>query len=298
MKPGLDQLEAVLWIAKLGSFRGAASRLNISQPAISSRIRELEDQLGFGVIDRSSYKPRMTVEGQEVVRYAEQMIALAESFRTRFLRERLLPRSIKMGAADTFALTYLSPLLERLAVVYPHTQIELDIDFSSNLDRKLQKAELDIAFLTAPAASEAVHSEPLVRLELAWVASPKLALQQKPLAAADLLALPIITNPRPSHLYQTVMDWFSAGGYVPPRIHTCTSLTIMIKLAVDNFGISILPLILIQQELMTGRLVRIPIHHQPSSHYIATAFRTDKDREAHAAIASIARGIVDENQRL
>mgnify|MGYP003340213506 CR=1 FL=1 len=46
MRISLDQVEALVWIARLGSFRAAAHQLNVSQPAISGRIRELERQLG------------------------------------------------------------------------------------------------------------------------------------------------------------------------------------------------------------------------------------------------------------
>lgn len=296
MKPSLDQLEALLWIARLGSFRRAAHKLNVSQPAISSRIGELEEQLGFKVLDRSGHKPRLTAEGQEVVRYAEQMIALAESFRSRLLRQNAPPRSIRMGAADTFALTCLSPLLERLAALLPQTQIELDIDFSAKLDRKLQAGELDIAFLTSPSSHETVHAEPLIHLELGWIASPRLLIGPNRLTPADLLALPIITNPRPSHLYRTVMEWFSAGGYVPRRVHTCTSLTIMTNLAADGFGIAVMPLVLVREELRLRRLVSLSTTDPLPSHYISAAYRIDNDRDTLATVTTMAHAIVAERR--
>src|SRR5262245_10517224 len=114
MRLRLDQLEALSWIARLGSFRSAARQLRISQPAVSSRIRELERHLGFAVIDRSGARPRVTPKGGEVVRYAEQMIGLADSLATHFERQPLA-RTIRMGAADTFALTHLPGLLARIA---------------------------------------------------------------------------------------------------------------------------------------------------------------------------------------
>jgi len=84
MRPRLDQLEALLWISKLGSFRSAARKLRLSQPAVSSRIRELESELGVSLLDRSRHRPRVTAEGVDVLRHAEQMIGLAENFRARF----------------------------------------------------------------------------------------------------------------------------------------------------------------------------------------------------------------------
>lgn len=294
MRPSLDQLEALLWIAKLGSFRRAARHLNISQPAISGRIREMEDQLGFEVVDRSGRAPCLTSGGQETLRHAEQMIALADSFRGRIVRGNKPVRTIRMGAADTFALTCLSPLLERVASEHPEAQVELDIDFSSKLDRKLQAGELDIAFLTSPSTQDAVHVEPLLNLELGWIAGPRMLLPQGSLRASDLLSLPVMTNPRPSHLYSTILDWFAADGCVPMRIHTCTSLTIMTSLAMAGFGITVMPLILVQEELRSRRVVLLETVERVPSHFISMAYRIERDKELLAAIGAMARTIVSE----
>ena len=60
MRLRLDQLEAVFWIARLGSFRAAAERLNLTQPTVSMRIRELEEQVGGPLFDRNSYRARLS----------------------------------------------------------------------------------------------------------------------------------------------------------------------------------------------------------------------------------------------
>jgi len=292
MRPQLDQLEALLWISKLGSFRSAARKLRLSQPAISSRIRELENQLGISLLDRSRHRPRVTAEGLEVLRHAEQMIGLAESFRARFGDRDRLPKSIRMGAADSFALTHLSALLERLAELHPGTHVDLDIGFSTNLDRKLQAGELDIAFLTAPTPTAQVSVEPLLALELAWLASPRLGLHGRRLAPADLFQRSIITNPGPSHLYSTIHDWFAGAGIVPQRLNTCTSLTIVAKLAADGIGIAVLPPALVRRELARGHLVKLMTTPDLPLHYISVAYRVWTEQGDLAPIANLAHTLV------
>lgn len=297
MRPRLDQLEALLWISKLGSFRGAARKLRLSQPAVSSRIRELENQLGISLLDRSRHRPRITAEGLEVLRHAEQMIGLAENFRARFGARARLPRSIRMGSADSFALTHLSALLERLAELYPSTHIDLEIGFSANLDRKLQAGELDIAFLTSPTASSSVSVEPLVALDLAWLASPKLGIHGRRLGPDDLFQRPIITNPGPSHLYGTIHDWFASAGLVPQRLNTCTSLTIVAKLTVDGIGISVLPPVLVRRELARGRLVKLTTAPELPFHYISVGYRVWTEQGDIAPIANLAHTLVTRRGR-
>ena len=296
MRPRLDQLEALLWISKLGSFRSAARKLRLSQPAISSRIRELENQLGIKLLDRSRHRPRITPQGVDVLRHAEQMIGLAENFRARFgVRERL-PRSIRMGAADSFALTHLSALLARIADLHPGTHIDLEIGFSTNLDRKLQGGELDIAFLTAPTANGSVWVEPLLPLELAWLASPKLGLHKRLLGPADLFQRPIITNPGPSHLYSTIHDWFAGAGLVPQRLNTCTSLTIVAKLTADGIGISAMPPVLVRRELTRGNLVKLSTAPDLPTHHISVAYRVWTEQGDLAPIANLAHALVTRPQ--
>src|SRR3954471_858704 len=134
MRPRLDQLEALLWISKLGSFRSAARKIRLSPPPLPSRIRELENQLGISLLDRTHHRPRITAEGLDVLRHAEQMISLAENFRARLGERDRLPKTDRVGGAGSFALPHLSLLLERLAELHPATHIDLEIGFSTTLN--------------------------------------------------------------------------------------------------------------------------------------------------------------------
>jgi DNA-binding transcriptional LysR family regulator len=297
MRPRLDQLEALLWISKLGSFRGAARRLRISQPAISSRIRELEAELDVSLLDRAGQRPVITAEGLEVLRHAEQMIGLAENFRARFGDRGQLPKTIRMGAADSFAIAHLSSLIERIGELHPSTHIDLEVGFSANLDRKLQAGELDVAFLTSPTPNPAVSIEPLLDLDVAWLASPKLGLHGKQLTPVDLQQWPIITNPRPSHLHGVVHDWFAGAGIVPQRLHTCTSLTVAAKLTADGIGISMLPLVIVPRELARRQLIKLMTSPELPFHYISVAYRIWNDQGNLALVANLAHTLLARRSR-
>ena len=254
MKVQTNQLDALRWIARLGSFRAAAARLNVSQPTVSMRVRELERLLGATLFDRSGQRAVLTEAGRDLVRYAERILMLAEEMELRSAGAMAIEAPLRMGAADTFALTCLSPLLAQIEQLFPTLRVDLQIDFSFNLNRRLQKGELDIAFLTGPVDATDVRVEPLVRLPLAWVASPRLALSSRILEPRDLLRTPIITNPEPSHLYRTVHEWFAAGDCLPERITTCNSLTIMSRLASAGYGVAMLPTAILRAEFELGTL--------------------------------------------
>ncbi len=65
-------LETFVWVATLGSFRGAAAKLNTTQPAISQRIAQLEDEFGIRLLERTSRTVSPTEKGRELLVHAER----------------------------------------------------------------------------------------------------------------------------------------------------------------------------------------------------------------------------------
>lgn len=292
MRISLDQVEALVWISRLGSFRAAAQQLNVSQPAISGRIRELERQLGGSLFHRDEYRPRLTDLGMQTVRHAEQILALARSLEEHADPAKTLRGPIRMGFADSFALTHLPGLLARVEKTYPAAEFEIVIDFSANLDKKLQAGELDFAILTEPEAGPDIAVEPLEDLEIAWVAGRGISLPSKAMTPSDLKSFPIITNPRPSKLYSTVQDWFASVGDMPQRLYTCNSLTIMGNLTAKGFGLSVLPVILFTNEFKRGTLRIVPVKPALPKHHLAIAYRIDPGRPNLKPIRDVCHALV------
>ena len=70
----LKFLETLVCVAELQNFRQAAARLHTTQPAVSARIRALEDMLGIELIDRSGREIRLTPAGLEALRHARAIV--------------------------------------------------------------------------------------------------------------------------------------------------------------------------------------------------------------------------------
>ena len=83
-------LETFLWVVTLGSFRGAAQKLNTTQPAVSQRIAQLERELGVRLLQRDHRNASPTPSGRQLMLYAEKLIGLriGPGF-TRAVKERL-----------------------------------------------------------------------------------------------------------------------------------------------------------------------------------------------------------------
>ncbi|MGE0798706.1 MAG: LysR family transcriptional regulator, partial [Lautropia sp.] len=237
MKFSLPQLEALVWALRLGSFRAAALRLSITQPAISVRLRELEQAVGGELFRRGGYRAQPTALGRQIAWQAERVLEQAEIFERRLAGAQSLAGPIRIGAADAFAITCGSRLMHEIESRHPEVQAELRVDFSGRLDVSLRAGDLDIAVLTAPTPDPLLKIQPLIDFPLQWVGSPArldaLASRgrRRGSGPADIAHVPILTNPSPSNLYFSIADWFQRAGVQPARFITCNSLDIMTRLA-------------------------------------------------------------------
>jgi DNA-binding transcriptional LysR family regulator len=256
MNPTLRQIETFYWAARLGTFSAAAAKLNTTQPAVSARLQELEQSLAQPLFDRSRRSPRLTVEGRALLPYAERLMAAARDLAAASAAP-LAAGIVRVGAADTVALTWLGRLVARLGQTHPDLTVEIRVDLSVNLAQALLDGALDVAFLAGPLPSPRISAKPLGTLDVAWFAAPGLLGRKRSLAPSDLARLPILTHNPGSHLHAAILDWFRVNEAVPTRLSACNSLATVIRLTLDGLGIAVLPPRLMREEVAAGRLTRI-----------------------------------------
>src|SRR5260221_10117797 len=143
----IQSLETLLWITRLGSFSAAARHLRLTQPAITRRINELELQLGAPLFRRERPHAALTPAGKRCVRIAERMVADFAELKAAAGVSSGLTGSIRVGVSELIALTWLDRLLIRVDRRYPGVNIELDVDLSARLVKKLGARNVDIALV-------------------------------------------------------------------------------------------------------------------------------------------------------
>jgi DNA-binding transcriptional LysR family regulator len=291
----LKQIETFYCVARNGSFQSAAAQLHTTQPAVSSRIRELEQALGVQLFDRSGRQARLTARGRELVTHAQRLLAVAAAIREEIGGPEALVGLVRLGVADTIALTWLPELLNRFAEQLPGLGIELEIDLSINLLRLLMDRQIDIAFMVGPVPGPALASERLGSVELAWMAGAGLPLPAEPVLPAALAALPIITHSRGSHQHVMIQQWFRSRGLEPRRLSACSSLATIIHLTISGFGLSVLPVRAMTRQLEAGelRVVR-STDRLPSNEFVIT-YPVDGLETPVSLIASLATEIARSN---
>lgn len=248
MLKSLAHLHAYYWIARLGSFHAAASRLGVTQPTITARIRELERNLGTPLFLRSTRGVALTPEGAGMFDYVDRILELVAELEGRIEKRRPLKGILKFGAPDNFAIVCLSEFLKAMARDYPAINLAVMIDTSRVLIDAMESGQLDLAIFSRPLPGAKLRLESLGFQRVLWTANPMLGLTHGPVDPRDLLDVTIFTTPAPSHLFSILMDWFDRCGLKPPRLSSCSSVSTIAGMVSSGAGISVLPECLINSK--------------------------------------------------
>jgi len=158
----LDQLRALTEVATLGSFSAAPRRLNLTQPAVSLQIRELEARWGLRLIERVGKKAHATAPGRELIEHAQRISRECDAaeLAMRGLRDGWLGR-VRIGTTVTALMYDLPPILRRLRTDHP--KIDLVVTNMSTRDsvESLIQNAIDFGLVTLPIKSGLVSVTPL-----------------------------------------------------------------------------------------------------------------------------------------
>ena len=142
----LQQLAYLREIDRSPTWARAAQRLNLSQPALSQSMAELERRLGVSLFERDGRRRRLTDEGHETVRFAREVLARAEEFSEALHRRREgRAGALRVGMIDAGSLYLLPQAVRRFRDEYPDVDLRLTVAPSSSLERALLRFELDLA---------------------------------------------------------------------------------------------------------------------------------------------------------
>lgn len=150
----LDQLRALTEVAQLGSFSAAARRLNLTQPAISLQIRELESRWGLRLIERLGKKAHATAPGRQLIEHARRIARECDAAEAtmRGLRDGWLGR-VRIGSTMTALMYDLPPILRRLRTDNPGIELVVtNMSTRDAIENIIQNA-IDLALVTLPIKS-------------------------------------------------------------------------------------------------------------------------------------------------
>ena len=249
----LYHLETLLWIDRLGTFSAAAERLNTTQPAVSARMRELEQRLGTRLFRRDGRTMSLTAAGRKLVRDCDPLL--------RDMQIALLGSGgfaeasgvVRIGAGEIAAASCLPAFVADLKADMPNVGLEIEIDLTANLIQQLLTGRTDIAFAAGPIAHPALKTQPIGEVALMWLASPDVAAA----FAAGEAQLPVWSLASHSPIHGRMRDAIEASRIAQESLNLCNNARTMIDIAKAGGGVGIFPEPMARAEVAAGTLVEL-----------------------------------------
>ncbi|AWC23505.1 CysJI operon transcriptional activator [Aminobacter sp. MSH1] len=163
----LDVLRTFVAIAETGSFTTAANAVFRTPSAVSMQIKKLEDILGRSVFLRDARSVALTTDGEMLLGYARRMLAINREAVSKFIIPDIVG-VVRLGSPDDFGERVLPFVLKRFAQTHPAIAVDVIIDQSSNLRRRMDDRALDITLLTNACKANASGAEVLLTEPIVW----------------------------------------------------------------------------------------------------------------------------------
>lgn len=284
-------LETLVWVARLGSFRQAADRLNLTQGAVSSRISALEADFKTRLFDRDGREVRLTASGRILVAHAERILELAREMETSLDSGTKLTGTVRIGLIESILHTWLIPFLEKLRQVHDELEIELTSEPTVRLHEQLRRGMIDVALQTDPVLGDGIINCPIGSMPMGWIGRPQDSWpHDAPVSITDIVAgRSIITMSRGSQPYLALLQACQDDNIRATHIHCVGSVAAIVRLVQSGFGPAVVPLAPFQDFLRDGQLVVIPCRTPLPPLHLIISLLDDPTRHTAHVVAELAQ---------
>jgi len=238
----LDQLRTLSEVVAQGSFSAAARRLNLTQPAVSLQIRELESRWGLRLIERFGKQAHATMPGRDLIEHTQRILRecdAAEMAMRRF-RDGWLGR-VRIGTTMTALMYALPPILRELRTAHPGIDIVVTNMATRDAVDKTIRNEVDFGLVTLPVKSAQLNITPLRPETLVAILPAAMKDVPKEITPDYAARQSLVLEHERGAVHGLVMQWLS--GYLPlPRAPMHVGIVEAAKQAVaSGLGMSIVP---------------------------------------------------------
>lgn len=244
----LDHLQAFADIVALGSFSAAAARRNLTQPAISLQLRQLENRLGVRLIERVGKRAMPTQAGQTLLQHAGRIEAVVDAALADLAQHasKVIGR-VRIGSGATACIYLLPPLLRELRQRFPALELTVNTGNTDDMLRAVAENRLDLALVTLPPGragsanlGRAFLVEPLLTDEFVAVGQAGIT-WPKAVTPQWLAGQPLVLYESGANTRSLVDAWFGAAGLAPRPAMELGSVEAIKQLVGAGLGLTILP---------------------------------------------------------
>lgn len=286
----LKQLEALIWVVRLGGFAPAAYHLRTTQSAISKRVGELEERLGTQLFDRTARSAHLTEKGRELFLLGEGLMEHHHQIVEQVSRADVMTRDLRIGITELTALTWLPQLVDEISRAYPKVSIEQEIATSVSLFDGLAEDKFDVIFAAdIPDRRQLFKREPIGSVENIWMCSPHVIRTFVPRTSTDLARFNILVQGERSGTWVQYENWLREHHIDRRQIRYCSDLIAQIGFTLSGLGVSYLPLQALDYLVSSGRLAILDIPPKLSPVTYVAVERIDRNSVLNRRVVQMAK---------
>ena len=257
MHLNLHHLRLFRAVARNGTLTGAAQSLNLSQSALSTQLKSLEESLGHDLFERRGRGLVLTEAGRIALDHAEAIFRTADDLAATLKEATRSRRALRVGALSTlsrnFQIQFLRPLIGR-----PDVEVVLRSGSQSELLRGLESLALDVVLTNIHPPRDASSQWLITKLAeqpVSLIGTAK-RLGRKKMKLAELIAAHPLVLPTPETSLRAAFDALVATLDVAPQIAAEADDMAMLRLLTrEDAGLCVIPPIVVRDELASGKLV-------------------------------------------
>jgi LysR family transcriptional regulator, low CO2-responsive transcriptional regulator len=285
-----DQLETFISVARLLSFSRAADKRFRTQPAISSQIRLLEEEVGAKLLDRSGGKVSLTASGKVFLKFAEELLESRKAMLAGIAETERVPRGeIVVGANEGTCLHILPEVFAEFKKQYPDVNISITrSDYARILESVIDNS-VDFGVVSLPVDDARLKAVLIHRDELVIIAPPQhplAKLKAKSATVAEVAKFPLVV-PKGGHTRDALEDLFFERKLKPRYIMELDSSELLKRFVAADAGVGFIARSNVIEDVRANSLATIPISDATIRRDLALVFRKDK------SLSRAARAFID-----
>jgi len=233
----LTALQIFKSVVEQGGVNKAAAKLHRVPSNVTTRIKQLEEQLGAKLFLRIGRRLALSAEGKLLLPLADQLLRLSSEAEAALRNEK--PRgTLRIGALESTAASRLPPVLSRYHQLYPDVQIELVTGTSGALVSRVHKEEVEAAFVAEPFNADGLEIQTAFVEELVLI-TPKSFGQVR--SAKDIGNRTVIAFSAGCSYRQRLETWLGASKVLPDRVMEFQSYHAIIACVAAGSGLAVVP---------------------------------------------------------
>mgnify|MGYP004673832849 FL=1 len=278
----LKQAQYVKTIAECGSITAAAKRLFVSQPSLSQMLRQLEQETGLPIFDRSTSPMRLTYAGEKYLHAAERILAANAELdsQLREIRHEHAGR-LRLGISVTRAMQVMPLVMPIFQQQYPNVSLQLTESGSANLEELLRGGSIDLAFAALESTSPSLAYELLEQETIGVLAGRDAAVTRRnpngtalPLEAFRRECFVSLTKGHSSRITQDKL--FRKYGLTPSILLETDALEVGRRVALEAGACMLLPSIYIDGYCYQRKGCFYPLADYENHRHFYACYRKDE----------------------